>query len=162
MNADTTAEAMPWIFIALIYGFPILLLIVAGFVGVTVERRHYESIRRREAATLRLPVVAGRTTEPGRVVSQCQLVTASVVISHDHFKRFLAKLRSIFGGRLRSYESLLDRARREAMLRLKEQCPEADVILNFRMETSNIANMQGKQGMGAVEVLAYGTAVRYA
>ena len=85
-----------------------------------------------------------------------------MVVSLDYFKRFLASLRNLFGGRVRSYESLLDRARREAVLRMQDECPEADMILNFRMETSSIANTKGKQGAGGVEVLAYGTMVRYA
>ena len=43
------------------------------------------------------------------------------MVSVDYFKRFLAGLRMIFGGRVSSYESLLDRARREALLRMRLQ-----------------------------------------
>ena len=43
------------------------------------------------------------------------LVAGSVVISEDYFKRIVSSLQSLFGGRLRSYESLVDRARREAV-----------------------------------------------
>ena len=50
----------------------------------------------------------------------------------------------------------------EAVLRLKAQCPDAHIVLNLRLETANIANTQGKKGIGALEVVAYGTAVRYA
>src|SRR5690606_13733740 len=103
-----------------------------------------------------------RTLDSSRPVAEARLITASVVISHDNFKRFLAQLRKIFGGPLRSYESLLDRARREAVLRLKEQCPEAHIVLNLRLDTANIASTQGKKGIGALEVIAYGTAVRFA
>ena len=150
------------IIVLVIYGLPFLFFVVSGFAGVMIERRHYRSIRLREAATASLPVVNLRAPEPGRPVADARLVCASVVISHDNFKRFLAQLRKIFGGRLRSYESLLDRARREAVLRIKEQCPDAHIVLNLRLETANIANTQGKKGIGALEVVAYGTAVRYA
>lgn len=150
------------IVLLLVYGLPFLFFVVSGVTGVIIERRHYRSIREREAATAGLPVVTLRTLESGRPVADSRLVTASVVISHDNFKRFLAQLRKIFGGRLRSYESLLDRARREAVLRLKAQCPDAHIVLNLRLDTANIASTQGKKGLGALEVVAYGTAVRYA
>ncbi|MFT6733724.1 MAG: hypothetical protein ACJAS9_001914 [Polaribacter sp.] len=48
----------------------------------------------------------------------------------DYFKRFLAGLRNIFGGRVVTYESLVDRARREAILRMKEKCPAAPSLIN--------------------------------
>jgi uncharacterized protein YbjQ (UPF0145 family) len=148
--------------VALAYLLPLLVLLFACVIGVIVERRHFASIRLREAATGRLPAVTTRTLQEGRAVADARLVTASVVISHDHFKRLLANLRKIFGGRLGAYETLLERARREAILRLKEQSAGAHLIVNLRLETCTIARTKGRQGIGAVEVLAYGTAVRYA
>lgn len=150
------------IILLLVYGLPFVFFVVSGFAGVIIERRHYRSIREREAATAGLPVVTLRTLDDTRPVAEARLVTASVVISHDNFKRFLAQVRKIFGGSLRSYESLLDRARREAVLRLKAECPDAHIVMNLRLDTANIANMQGKKGIGALEVLASGTAVRFA
>ena len=94
--------------------------------------------------------------EPAR----CSLVSGSVVISVDYFKRILAGLRNIFGGNVQSYETLVDRARREAVLRMKESCPDADYVLNLRLETSSIFKGKRKQ-VGSVEVLAYGTAVYF-
>ncbi|MGB5413298.1 MAG: heavy metal-binding domain-containing protein, partial [Polyangiales bacterium] len=79
----------------------------------------------------------------------------------DHFKRFLSGFRMIFGGEIRSYSSLIDRARREAVLRMKESQPDADAFLNTRLETSTISSTAGNEGMGTIEVLAYGTAVHY-
>ena len=38
------------------------------------------------------------------------LVSGNVVVSVDHFKRFLAGLRNIVGGRLKAYETILDSA----------------------------------------------------
>lgn len=93
-------------------------------------------------------------------IDRCQLAKGSVVISVDYFKRILAALRNIFGGSVQSYETLLDRARREAVLRLKESCSGADEIINLRIETSSIS--KGAQStIGSVEVLAYGTAIYY-
>ena len=65
------------------------------------------------------------------------------------------------GGPVKSYETLLDRAKREAVLRLKESCPGADEIINLRLETLPLAGSQRNQVTG-VEVLAYGTAIYYA
>jgi uncharacterized protein YbjQ (UPF0145 family) len=86
-----------------------------------------------------------------------------VVVSLDYFKRFLAGLRQIFGGRVRSYESLVDRGRREAILRMKDQARSADIIVNLRLETSIVGSTtrSGKRRIGCIEVLAYGTAVKY-
>ena len=160
-STPESIDTIGLLIVLLIYGLPFVLFVVAGVVGAVQERRHYRSIRAREAATLRLPVVSLRQPDPERAVADARLVVASVVISHDNFKRTLAQLRKIFGGRLRSYESLLDRARREAVLRLKEQCLDAHIVLNLRLDTSNIASLQGKKGIGAIEVTASGTAVRY-
>jgi uncharacterized protein YbjQ (UPF0145 family) len=145
----------------LFFALPFGLLFIGWWVGSTVEKRHYRSIRAREAVTASLPAITMRTGAEGRAVAEARLVTGHVVISLDHFKRFLARIRQIFGGRIRAYESLVDRARREAVLRLKEACPDADIVLNLRFETSVIGETQGKRGLGAVEVLASGTAIRY-
>jgi len=162
MDPDSAQGDMTGVIIALlIYGLPFLFFIGAGIVGAIIERRHYRSIREREAATAGLPVVTLRTIVDERPVADARLVMASVVISHDNFKRFLAQVRKIIGGNLRSYETLLDRGRREAILRLKDQCPDAHIIMNLRLDTANIANTQGKKGVGALEVMASGTAVRF-
>jgi uncharacterized protein YbjQ (UPF0145 family) len=89
------------------------------------------------------------------------MVYGHVVISIDYFKRFLAGLRNIFGGEVSSYETILDRARREAILRMKEAAKEADIIINLRIETSTIAK-SSKNQVGCSEVLAYGTAITFA
>ena len=102
------------------FGLPVALLVLAFFTGSAVERRHYASIRRREQRGRQFPVLTFREVPPGWRVEDSALVTGSVVISLDHFKRFLAGLRSLVGGRVAAYESLLDRARREAVLRLQE------------------------------------------
>ena len=86
----------------------------------------------------------------------------SVVIGSDYFKTFAAGIRQVFGGNVGTFETLLDRARREAILRMKEQAVglKASKIINMRLETSSIgSNKQGKGGLPSVEVHAYATAV---
>ena len=138
----------------------IFLLILGYFTGSIAERRHYKSIFRREEGLGDLVVIVAKTLPPMEPAPATTLVRGSVVISVDYFKRFLARLRMIFGGRIHTYESLLDRARREAILRMQEQARElgASMIYNMRFETSSISK-GNKNAVGTVEVLAYGTAV---
>lgn len=140
----------------------LLFLISLGYVsGRMIESRHYKSIEAREHDFLNLPAVTLKNAlDPTREVGTVQLVAGNAVISVDYFKRFLAGLRNFFGGRVSSYETLIDRARREAILRMKAEAPESDIILNMRVQTSSIS--KGKKGaVGSVEALVYGTAISY-
>ena len=141
------------------FGVPLVLLVGAYFTGTRIERRHYRSIRAREQQLRELPAVTFRSVPPGWEVREAGLVTGNVVISVDYFKRFLAGLRMLVGGRVKSYESLLDRARREALLRLKERAVERgfQALVNVRIETSRMANARGGNGVAGLEVLAFGT-----
>ena len=135
-----------------------VMLIVAFFIGSYLEKRHYKSIIRRELELNALPVVSLRTPPGGDF--HHALVLGNVTISIDYFKRFLASLHAFFGGRITSYETLLDRARREALLRMKEEARRynAQLVLNVRYETASIYKGKGNN-IGSVEVLAYGTAL---
>lgn len=151
-------EAMIEILINL--GLPLLLLMAAYISGRIIEKRHYRSIRKREARLRQLPTVTFRVVPKAWEVGESGLVTGSVVISVDHFKRFVAGLRMVFGGRVKTYESLLDRARREALLRMKEAAVARgyQVIVNVRLDTSRLASAKRKgKATAGVEVLAFGT-----
>jgi uncharacterized protein YbjQ (UPF0145 family) len=140
----------------------LLVLIAIGyFIGAMNEKKHFASIERREKRSARLPLVTmNKSIQEGEEVVSSRLVTGSAVISIDYFKRMLAALRNLFGGEVAAYESLLDRARREAILRMKFQVPNAHAIINVRIETSAIgSNANRKNGLGSIEALAYGTAV---
>lgn len=136
------------------------LLLLGYFFGHMAERRHYKRIFRQERELMHIPVVTMRTPPQSLLIQEAQLVSGNVVISLDFFKRILASLRNIFGGRVTSLESLLDRARREAVIRMKLQAINtgATQIYNMRLETSSIVKSAGSV-MGSVEVLAYGTAL---
>ncbi|MGB8222385.1 MAG: heavy metal-binding domain-containing protein [Polyangiales bacterium] len=140
---------------------PVLLIVVGRLVGASIERKHFQSIREREARFRDQPTFSTKDPASGSAVRSASLVTGSVVISIDHFKRFLSGIRMIFGGEVRSYSSLIERARREAILRMKESQPDADAYFNTRLETSTISSASGNESMGTIEVLAYGTAVHY-
>lgn len=141
---------------------PIFLLLGLGFAsGSWLEARHFASIRERERMLRSFPAVTFEEVPPDWRVAGCGLVAGSVVVSLDYFKRFLASLRTLFGGRIRALEPLLDRGRREAVLRMKEAALNAgyDAVINVRLDTSHIDNPESG-GMSGVEILAYGTALR--
>ena len=138
-----------------------ILLSLGYFFGRHAEKKHYKSIIEREKDLLQFPTTSSKyVLEDGREIDRCHLVNGSMVVSVDYFKRILAGLRNFFGGQVQSYETLVDRARREAVLRMKESCPDADQVINLRLETSSITKGRGKQ-IGSVEVLAYGTAIYF-
>lgn len=163
METDNAEAALGCINLFFTFGFPILLLTVTYFIGRNIENRHFESIRVREAKYRKFPVVTFETLPPGWQVASSDVAQGSIVVSVDYFKRFLAILRAIFGGRIKSYEPVLDRARREAVLRMIDDAVSRgfDAVLNVRLETSRLASSRrdGK-GTAGIEMLAFGTAVK--
>jgi uncharacterized protein YbjQ (UPF0145 family) len=85
----------------------------------------------------------------------------SVVVSSDYFKTFVAGLLKLVGGRIGVYETLLERGRREALLRMEEAALAwgAERVVNVRIQTAELGGNNG-QGIVALEVIAYGTGVR--
>ena len=142
---------------------PLILLMVGYFAGTMAEQSHYKSIRVRELRMRRMPTTNLKKPPAHWRVEKVALVAGSTVVSVDYFKRFLAQLRGFIGGRVRSYESLLDRARRESVLRMKEEAAKQgfDAVINVRLESSNIAApFRNDRGTAGVEVLAFGTALK--
>jgi uncharacterized protein YbjQ (UPF0145 family) len=86
------------------------------------------------------------------------LVAGQAVIGTDYFIIMVGALRKLFGGSMREYETLIDRARRESTLRMIEEASAggANAVINIRYETTTIG---GKGRPGGVEILAYGTAI---
>ena len=145
--------------------FDLLLFVVLLALGYSIgrmkERRHYQSIRRRERELAGVLAFGIRFPPDPHTPRECVLVTGSVVVSSDYFKQFVAGLRTFIGGRMAAYETLLDRARREAVLRMKADAARhgASLILNVKVESTNVGGgMRG--GVPAMEVFAYGTALK--
>lgn len=136
-----------------------IVLVLLGFVfGKITEKRHFDSLKKREAQFLSKPGTSCKFV-PDQDISFSTLATGSVVISIDSFKKLMASLVGLFGGEMTSYSSLIERARREAVLRMKESVPSADAYLNVKIETSSIS--QSHEGIGSIEVLCYATAVKF-
>lgn len=144
-------------------GIPLFLIALGFATGRIIERRHFRSLARREA--LPGPVLTNLEKLPaGMVPASSQFCVGSVVIASDYFKAFGASLKNLVGGRLRTLETLLERARREALQRLRQQAAVvgADMLLNVRLETAIIMRSKRRKGTLATEVIAYGTAVKLA
>ncbi len=141
-----------------------LFLLGLGWgVGRMVEAAHVRRLAQDEAELAVITHVNTRHLPPNWHVTRACLVQGQAVISSDYFKTFLSYLRGIFGGELRAIETVMRRARREAMVRMLREAQRsgANAVWNVRLDTSNIVQGTGsRRGMIAAEILAYGTALR--
>jgi uncharacterized protein YbjQ (UPF0145 family) len=151
---------------------PVVLIGIGLTVGRLVERRHLKRIAIRRAALSHM-LISDLRTFPGHTDSAVpepvpQLIMAEAVIAADYLKSFLAALRKIIGGELRSYQSLMYRAREEALLRVMEKAQSLgyDAVCNVRLETADIAGaaVHGgrKQKAAFCSVICSATAYRRA
>ena len=142
--------------------FPLFFLGLGYIIGKTVENRHYRSLEQREA-TLGHIIVTNLKNVPVNVpIRLGTYVDGQAVIGSDYFKTFASTIRGFFGGEIKSLERIMERARREAIVRMKEAAfaNGATHIYNLRLETSNIGRGMGRnKGLIMAEVHAYGTAV---
>jgi len=139
----------------------VAVLVTLGYLfGRRAEHKHFKSLIEREQVMNKLPAIASRLPPQDSKYDQV-LVSGNVVVANDYFKSFVAGLRNLFGGKISTYESLLDRARREAVLRMKEQAQQlgAELVFNVKYETSNISGQTNKK-IPVIEVHAYGTALK--
>ena len=89
------------VFAFLNWGLPLAILILAYFIGSYIERRHLRKIQEREQALPGFPVTTFEALPPNWEVERTTMVSGSVVISLDYFKRVIAGLRAIVGGRVK-------------------------------------------------------------
>jgi uncharacterized protein YbjQ (UPF0145 family) len=138
---------------------PVLLGLL---VGTFSERRHLQNLAQREEQFRALPVLSNKSLPRGMTAKEAFYCSGNVVLVADRFKALVAGFIGFFGGRIVTYETLLERARREAILRLQEEARhrETDLVLNLRLETTVMGRATGSNGITTVEVLAYGTAIR--
>ena len=133
-------------------GITLFFLTLGFFVGGATEKRHFRELDERES-------------QAGVLVSQVKsfpfatttdlppkMVIAEVVVGSDYLKSFLAGFRNIFGGEVKSFQTLLTRSRREALQRLVDQAQAGgyNAICNVRFDTAEIGSNSGKVHMSAV------------
>jgi uncharacterized protein YbjQ (UPF0145 family) len=94
---------------------------------------------------------------PGKQIANMGLVQGSVVQTKHIGRDIGASFKSIVGGEIHSYTELMVEARKIATDRMVEQAKtlNADAIVAVRYVTCSVMG-------GASEVMAYGTAVKFA
>ncbi|MEZ4685450.1 MAG: YbjQ family protein [Bacteroidia bacterium] len=93
---------------------------------------------------------------PGREIAEIlDIARGSTVRSRNIGRDFGAAMRSIVGGEVKAYTTLMAKAREEALDRMiaDGRALGADAIVNVRLQTSSVMT-------GASEIVAYGTAVK--
>lgn len=138
----------------------LILLAVGWFFGSRAEARHLAHLDREEARLSHIIVHnLRRVPTPETLQADAIMVTGNVVIAFDYFKRIAGAFRAFFGGEVLSYSRMMERARREAVIRMQDQAAKmgANAVYNVRIEFSAIGQMPKISG---AELLAYGTAVK--
>mgnify|MGYP002732407064 CR=1 FL=1 len=92
---------------------------------------------------------------PGKEIEALGMVKGSVVQTKHMGKDFMAGMKTLVGGEIRSYTEMLNEARAIATQRMTEEAMAlgADAVIGITYGSSAI--MQG-----AAEIVAYGTAVK--
>lgn len=142
----------------------IIALVITFTTGSIIEKNHFKKIKAREKKLLNQPFVSfdKKSYSNKKPIKKIEMVTGEVVISGDYFKSFVSAFRNLIGGRMVSYESLMERARREAILRMREKARGANIIVNTKIESMMINNPNDAQNtLPQVAVIAYGTAISY-
>ena len=152
--------------LALYVGLPAAVLFVGWLVGHLSETKHERSLAAREEALKDVETTDLRNP-PGFAGAEgpCSLVSGEAVVASDTFKTWVFGLKNIVGGESKTFTRLFDRARREALLRMKERARElgCNAVCNVRFDSADIGgNAAGakKKGSNMAVALVSGTAWR--
>ena len=127
------------IFALFITGF----LLTLGFVAGTIaEKSHFKNLDHRESVNQSMLQTQSKLfldPKPGGMAPT--MIHSETVVSSDYFKTFLAGFRKLFGGEMKSYNTLMERGRRETLAKLIEQAREMgyNAVCNVRLEPADIA-----------------------
>ena len=132
------------------------LIALGFFVGSWRERHHLADLDRREKESRFVVLLDVKEPPPGVAAGGGSLVMGEAVIAADYFKTFAASLRNLIGGEVKTYQTMLSRARREAKLRMVEQAQSlgSSMVINVRFEWSEVGPR-----LPSAEIFCYGTAL---
>ena len=139
-------------------GSQIIGIGLAGWLIATwFEKRHLKSMSRRETPLQSIKLNTLKHP-PACEPEACTLLIGSVVVAHDYFRTLIIMFRRLVGGNISPFERLVQRGRREALIRLKEEAATRgiDQVINVRFTTSAISG----RFLHAVEMVAYGTGIK--
>jgi len=155
-------ELVPLLSLSLKLILPISLLLIGLIGGRLAETSHITRLTKREAELSDM-LVTQLCNPP--CASQIQplppsLVVAEVVIATDYLKSFVAGIVNFFGGQIRGYERMMDRARREATCRLLEAARERgyNAICGVRIESADVGGNAVSRKIAMAAILATATA----
>jgi uncharacterized protein YbjQ (UPF0145 family) len=131
--------------------------VVGWLIAAWFERRHLKSMSIREIPLTEITISTSKQV-PDCEPEGCALLIGSVVVAHDYFRTLIIFIRRMIGGNIRPYERLVQRGRREALIRLKEEAElrAIDKVINVRFTTTAISG----RFLHAVEMVAYGTGIK--
>ena len=90
------------------------------------------------------------------IVAHLGTVIGNTIRARHVGKDIQATFRTIMGGEIKEYTSMMAESREQALMRMKDRAVElgADAVVGVRFQTSMILS-------GTAELLVYGTAVRF-
>jgi len=137
-------------------GWPVLLLVLGWGVGRIKIRNHRKWLDTQDKFLEDIRLHNIKYKQSTESTAETFLVTGSLVLSIDVFRRLIATFIQIVGGEINNYSDLLDRGRRDALLRMKADARNvgAHDIYNIKIQSASIGANRG------IEILAYGTAVK--
>ena len=136
----------------------LLVGLVGWFVAWWLERMNLRALAIREEELKHVDVEASHISVPiATKAVTANILTGSIVLSHDMFRSLTIFITRVFGGNIKHYERLLVRGRREAIVRLKEDAIGKGFkrVVNLKIVTTRVKT----KGPSTIEVLAYGTGV---
>jgi len=150
---------------------PILLLLLFPFLSWAIGRWYQDRLM---SALLLNEKQQGNMLQSDQHLSTQSLMTTmaaesstllhvSICVGPSMGQIFFMWFKSIFGGRLHSYDVVLDYGRREALLRLNRQAKNlgCSSVVNIRIETSTVSFAKNdKSNTSSVEFLAFATGIR--
>ncbi len=163
------ADAVP-IYMLYVLGavlIPLLFPLLSWAIGRWYQDRLHGALlenEKREGATLQDNNYLSTSSQMTSMNAQSStLLHVSICVGPSIGQMFFMWVKGLFGGRLHSYDVVLDYGRREVLLRLKRQANDlgCSSIQNIRIETSMVAfakNNKSKQA--SVEFLAFATGIR--
>jgi uncharacterized protein YbjQ (UPF0145 family) len=126
------------------FGLPLFIFAVVFFIpmiaGRIIEKNHFQSLQQREEALKGKVLIHNRKRPTMSQPENSILVAGEVCIGADRFKTWLAKWRQLVGGKMGSLAPVVERARREATLRMIESAVEKGCkeVGNISFSTSHL------------------------
>jgi uncharacterized protein YbjQ (UPF0145 family) len=146
--------------LAITFGTFCALIMLGLLFGRRAEKRHFRELEQREARMQHMLATQLTTCVAADPQGKTPtIILAETVVASDYLKSFLAKLRNIFGGNIRGFELLQERARREVTVQLKERAQESgyNALCNVRLTSVNLMGLDPRAPSMAT-VIGTGTA----